>query len=580
MKILVDHKLSGALKEYDLSDSATSAPVSFSAGFEVRMEKLVRQKQRSYNARVFFQYAVTTFIAVALIVPLFYILLLQRNTENELISMQDTVHVSIIPAARGNIYDRNGVLLVSSRLSDDGNSYIREYHTEHAPHILGYIGDTVAEDGAELAFEEFLRGIDGEQITRISEDGTVSEVEVAGEPVSGQHVYLTIDIDLQKVVEEALSTQIEKINLGRQEDGDDTTGFIPGGAVVVTNVNTGEILSAASYPTFSLKSLDEDREFLQTVPENPMFNRATQGIYSPGSTFQMVTALAGFRSIAILTRDFPIDDTGTFDRYGEVGFVVSCWFYDVFGVGHGLLDIVQALECSCDFYFVQIADWLPGSARIGAYLMAETAQEFGLGIATGIEIPENTGRLATPEIRKEITGESDWYAADTLITGFGQGFNRFTPVQLANYAATIANGGTLYSLSILRSIRSSDHSEILFTQKPEILNVIEEKEYIEIIQEGMLAVSRNRLGTANRVFGNYSIPVASKTGTMQIAGQAENDGAFVCYAPADNPEIAIAIIVEKGGSGSAIMSIARNIFEHYFVRGSTFLVIPYSELIP
>jgi len=564
MKILVDHKLSGALKEYDLSDSATSAPVSFSAGFEVRMEKLVRQKQRSYNARVFFQYAVTTFIAVALIVPLFYILLLQRNTENELISMQDTVHVSIIPAARGNIYDRNGVLLVSSRLSDDGNSYIREYHTEHAPHILGYIGDTVAEDGAELAFEEFLRGIDGEQITRISEDGTVSEVEVAGEPVSGQHVYLTIDIDLQKVVEEALSTQIEKINLGRQEDGDDTTGFIPGGAVVVTNVNTGEILSAASYPTFSLKSLDEDREFLQTVPENPMFNRATQGIYSPGSTFQMVTALAGFRSIAILTRDFPIDDTGTFDKYGEAGFVVNCWSYDFFGVGHGPLDIVQALECSCDFYFLQVTDWLPGGARAAAYLMAEAAQEFGLGRATGIEIPENTGRLAIPEVREEITGESVWYVADSLLAGFGQGFSRFTPVQLANYAATIANGGSLYSMSLLRSVRSADFYEELFTHEPEILNKIEETDVIDIIKEGMIAASRGSNGTARSTFGDYPITIASKTGTVHIYGRALNDNVFVAYAPAGNPVIAISVVLEKGGSSSGIIDISRIIFDHYF----------------
>jgi len=522
MNVFVDNKITDALKKYDLTDSIATIPVSFSTKFEVRMEKLIRQKQRSYNVRVFFQYAVPTFIAVALIVSLFFLLLQQSNTEYELVSLQDIVHVSAIPAARGNIYDRNGVLLASSRLSDDGNSYIREYHTEHAPHILGYFGDT-----------------------------------------AGQHVYLTIDIDLQKVAEEALSKQIEMINLGREEDGDDKMGLIPGGAVVVTNVNTGEILTTASYPTFSLTSLDEERELLHTDPANPMFNRATQGIYSPGSTFNMVTALAGLRSIDRLTRDFPIYDTGTFDKYVDVGFVMSCWFYSIFGFGHGPLAIVQALECSCDFYFVQVADWLPGGAIKGSYLMAEAAQEFGLGIATGIEIPENVGRLALPEVKRELLDEG-WFTADTLITGFGQGFNRFTPVQLANYAATIANGGTLYSMSLLRSIRSVDFYEDLFTHEPEILNEIDETDILEIIQEGMIAVSRGNRGTARSFFGDYPITIASKTGTVQIDGQELSDSVFIAYAPADNPEIAISIVLEKGGASSGIMDIPRIIFDHYF----------------
>jgi len=153
-------------------------------------------------------------------------------------------------------------------------------------------------------------------------------------------------------------------------------------------------------------------------------------------------------------------------------------------------------------------------------------------------------------------------------------------VQMANYAATIGNGGTLYSLSFLSNVRSSDFSEILFTHEPEILNVIEETEYIEIIQEGMLAVSRGSFGTARSVFRNYPIDVAAKTGTVQIEGHAINDGVFVCYAPADNPQIAISIVVEKGGSGSAIMDIARMIFDQYFMTESTFLATPYGQMIP
>jgi penicillin-binding protein 2 len=172
-----------------------------------------------------------------------------------------------------------------------------------------------------------------------------------------------------------------------------------------------------------------------------------------------------------------------------------------------------------------------------------------------------------------------WVTADLLLAGFGQGLNRFTPVQLANYAATIANGGTLYSLSFLRRISNSDF-ELLHTHEPEVLNVIEETEYIEIIQEGMRAVSRGNRGTAREVFRNYPISVASKTGTVQVEGQRINDGVFICYAPATNPEIAIAVVVEEGGSGSAIMDIARMILDHYFMTENTFQATPYGELIP
>jgi penicillin-binding protein 2 len=299
----------------------------------------------------------------------------------------------------------------------------------------------------------------------------------------------------------------------------------------------------------------------------------------------MVTALAGLRHIDRITRYFPIDDTGRFDRWEAEGFVANCWIFTQSRVGHGPVDIVQALECSCNYYFLSVSDSFPQGQLAAADIIAETAQEFGLGRTTGLEIPENAGRLATPDVKRELyeRGQVDrpgWNVADTLLAGFGQGHNRFTPVQLANYAATIGNGGTLYSLSILQRVRSSDHTETLFEQTPKILNQIEEIEYLEIIQEGMIAASRGRAGTARSVFRNYPITVASKTGTVQIEGARVNDGVFVCYAPAENPEIAISIVVEKGGSGREIMDIARMIFDHYFVTDSTFLAAPYGTLIP
>ena len=492
------------------------------------------------------------------------------------------------------------------------STFVREYHTTSAAHLLGYTGAMTAEEyviykehgypmdavvgkvGAEFAFEELLHGVSGEMVTRMTEDGTVVSVVIAQEPVPGKHIALTLDLGLQIVSEHALRTNIERINLERQiarlesDDEEAEDDSIPGGAVVVLDLNTGEVLAAASYPSFNLATLANDWAFLNTDPAFPMLNRATQGRYLPGSTFKMVTGMAALRHVPRVTRYFPINDTGSFDRYKEEDFVANCWFFNENRVGHGELDIVQALERSCNYYFLQVSDWMGGAgteemnaARLGAYRLAETAMEFGLGLETGLEIPSGSGSLATPEVKEILTGQTGWYAADTLLAGFGQGENRFTPMQLANYAATIGNGGTLYSLSILRSIRSSDHTEILHTHIPEIKHEIEDTDNLAIIQEGMLAVSRGNHGTARRAFGgNYPILVAAKTGTMQVAGQKANDGAFVAYAPADNPQIAIAVVVEKGGSGAAIMDIAKVIIDHYFATQGTFLATPYGEIIP
>ena len=478
-------------------------------------------------------------------------------------------------------------------------TFVREYHTGHASHILGYTGAMTAEEyeiyrdlgypmdatvgkvGAELAFEEYLHGSNGEQTMRLTDDGTVVSREVTREPIPGNHVTLTLDIDLQIATEHALRSQIENINIDRANSEEEEEP-ITGGAVVVTNVHTGEILASASYPTFDLTRLAEDWVFLNTDPAYPMLNRATQGRYSPGSTFKMATALAALRNINVVNRYYSVDDTGVFDKYytGPGTFIAHCWIFGEFRVGHGPVDIVEALECSCNIYFLHISDIFPGGHIAGAEFLAEAAQELGLGRRTGLEIPESAGWLATPEVKLEVLNDR-WYAADTLLAGFGQGLNRFTPVQLANYAATLANGGTLYSLSILRMIRNPDF-DVLHTQTPEILNVLneEDRRFIEIIQEGMLAVSKGNRGTARSVFRSYRIPVASKTGTVQVEGREMNDGVFVAYAPADDPEIAISIVIEKGGSGAQIMDIARIIFDHYFVTQGTFLTVPYGEMIP
>jgi penicillin-binding protein 2 len=473
------------------------------------------------------------------------------------------------------------------------SNYIREYHTNYAAHLLGYIGSMSSEEyktykelgypmdamvgkiGAEMAFENLLHGVAGKQVIRSSEDGTVMDVTTEREPEPGKHIYLTMDIDLQMTVEHELRTHIETVNQKREEEDLDK---IPGGAVVVTDVHTGEMLAAASYPTFNRATLSQDWTMLNTDQNLPMLNRATQGRYSPGSTFKMITAFAGLRH-GIIGRYTEIYDAGKYTKWTEEGYAPSCWIYSGHGLTHGYVNVVDALECSCNYFFFFFSDRCAGCALAGAGILSETAQEFGLGRSTGLEIPENTGRLATPAWRRKALN-SGWYVADTLMMSFGQGDNVFTPVQLANYAATIANGGTLHSLSILRRVKSSDFTELLYAHEPEVLNEIEEKEYVAILQEGMKAVSRGRRGTARAVFGDYPIRVASKTGTVQVDEQDINNAVFVCYAPANNPEIAISIVIEKGGSGAAVMDIARRILDYYFISEITVLATPFGELVP
>jgi len=473
------------------------------------------------------------------------------------------------------------------------SDYIREYHTAYAAHMLGYIGKMsdkempyykeldypmdaqVGKIGAELAFEDLLHGAAGKQIIRTSDDGTVVDVETISEPVPGKHIYLTMDIDLQMKVEQELRAHIETINIKREEEDLDK---IPGGAVVVTDVWTGELLAAASYPTFNRFTLTQDMGLLNSDPDRPMYNRATQGGYNPGSTFKMVTAFAGLRH-GIITRHSEIYDAGKYTKWEDRGYAPSCWIFSGHGDTHGYVNVVQALECSCNYFFITVADRFAGGSLIGADNLAETAQEFGLGRSTGLEVPENTGRLATPEWKREALNDG-WKVADTLMTSFGQGNNLFTPVQLANYAATIANGGTLHSLSMLLRVKSSDFTDLLHAHEPEVLNDIEEKEYVEILQEGMQAVTRGRRGTARKEFADYPIRVAAKTGTVQVEGEDINNAVFVCYAPANKPEIAVSIVIEKGGSGAAVMEIARKIFDYYFISEAAVVTTPYGELVP
>ncbi|MDR2665494.1 MAG: hypothetical protein LBC21_04360 [Oscillospiraceae bacterium] len=460
-------------------------------------------------------------------------------------------------------------------------SSVREYHTPYAAHILGNTGKldkndidkytalgypldaVVGKSGVEAGFEQYLHGVDGAKSVASASDGTVLSSDVTEAPVPGGNVYLTIDIGLQGYAENELAKFINNINAERTEESK-----AMGGAVVVTGVKTGETLAMASYPTFDLSSYRKNFTALTNDPGKPLFDRATQGVYNPGSTFKMATALAGLRT-GTITRWSQINDTGRYMRYES--FRPYCWIFQQQNVGHGLLNVVEALRDSCNYFFYQVGDY----ADIEA--LTQAAMDLGLGVPTGIELSEKTGTLATYDYVRNVLGRA-WVRGDLLLASIGQGHNMFTPLQLAGYAATIANGGTHHAMTILSKVKNSDYSTNIVTQEPRTLGTIAEGDYIGFLQEGMRAAAQS--GTAAPIFKDFRVRTAAKTGTVQIETSEVNNGIFVCYAPADDPEIAISVVIEKGGSGSAVMEIARTLLDYYYRDRAVFDIQPEGALIP
>ena len=445
--------------------------------------------------------------------------------------------------------------------------YIRECFTASAGHLLGYtaymdseqyeyyeklgypMNAQVGQAGAEKAFEEYLHGKDGILQVTTLEDGTVVSEKVIEPAQPGQNVYLSLDIELQKACEDYLSYLISDINSTRPDPNDWATG----GALVVVQPKTGQVLASVSYPFYDPSTLSEDYDRLLAAPNQPLFNRAANGIYNPGSTFKMVTGFAGLKT-GFIKEFSTYTDLGVYTAYED--YQPVCWIYSNTGGGHGELDLVGAIQNSCNVFFYWVGD------NIGIDALSSAAKEFGLGVPTGIEVDEDAGTLSTPEYKATVD-PNPWYPADTIIASIGQGYNMFTPIQLANYCATIANGGTHYALTLLSKTKSADYAEVTHAPDPRVLNSIAEKDYIRILQKGMEAVTVGE-GSAQPMFEDAPVKVAAKTGTVQSDGTTLTNGVFICYAPADDPEIAVAVVVEKGKSGVNIMSAARRVVDYYF----------------
>ncbi len=442
-----------------------------------------------------------------------------------------------------------------------GTSSVREYKTDAAAHILGRVTQIprqwwdeyrekgyamnayIGRDGVEYAFEDYLRGENGKRIVTVNDAGKVTDEIYSVEPQPGKRVALTLDIDFQEAVEEILASRIAEM---RGEDGIERPA-----AAAVVQVGTGEVLALASYPTFSLSSYNEDYQENYENPLQPFYNRATQGTYAPGSTFKPLTAIAALET-GIITPQSTILTRGVY-HYGAWAY--KCWLYSQNGGNHGRVDVTEAIKVSCNYFFYDVG------RMTGIETLARYASAFGLGEPTGIEIPEVTGVMSTPDYVNSLEGHY-WTDGQTLTTAIGQSYSRFTPLQLANYIATLAGGGTRYNAHLLKEVRSYDSTQLLeaYGEPPaEIIDIGEEN--LEAVLEGMreLVVS----GSVAYYFRDCVVDAAAKTGTAQTGG-TENNGVFVAYAPYDDPEIALAIVIEKGGSGGALASTAVEILNAYF----------------
>ncbi len=450
----------------------------------------------------------------------------------------------------------------------------RQYHTTYAAHLLGRVAaidpdewtsyyktadidgdgepdyqmnDTVGKEGAERAFENYLRGSSGVRALERNTSGKVVSETWLTDPKPGNNVVLTIDLDLQGTVEDVLANSIPKL----------ASKEVQGAACVILDVNNGDVLASASYPTFSLAAYGQDIAKNGSDPLRPLFNRALLGTYPPGSTFKMVTAIAGLEE-GIITPSTKILDKGAYTYYP--GTPPKCWIYRQHGTTHGLVNVSEAIKVSCNYFFFDVG------RRLGIDRLVDYATRFGLGQKTGIELTERSGVMASREYTESL-GQK-WYDGNTLSVAIGQENSAFTPIQLANYIATLVNGGTRYSTHLLKEVKASDFTSVEYSYQPQVLSTIDiQPKNLEAVKAGMLALTSD--GSVSRYFQNLGVKVGAKTGSAQISAQTESNAVFVCFAPYDKPEIAMAIVVEHGGSGSELGAMAADILSYYFSAKQT-----------
>lgn len=406
--------------------------------------------------------------------------------------------------------------------------------------------DKVGKSGIEYWAEEYLHGTDGIVTYTLDSSGNIISSEVTKEPVAGKTVMLTLDKSIQRIAQNKLEETVKRL----QSEG----GPVQAGSAVMVDVHSGHILCAANYPTYDSSTMSENYNSLLNDPAKPLTNRAFQGVYPIGSTIKPAVAVAAMEN-GLYSVGETITCKHTYTLFSD--YRPSCM-----GT-HGAIPLKNALARSCNYFFFELG------RRIGATTLTDYFKQFGLGVKTGVEVDDSRGIIIEPE--------NDNMGGDTLQFAIGQK-NAFTPLQLANYAATLSNGGTHYRVTLIDSVVSYDLTETYVSDEPQVLNTVKISEQtLSAVKEGMLSVTVD--GTGRAVLSDYPIKIGGKTGTAQVTGKADHS-TYIVFAPFDNPEIAISVILEHGESGYSAGMLVRSLLDAYFYgdSGATAETVPNTVL--
>ena len=489
-------------------------------------------------------------------------------------TLADNISMDLIAYIKEHHQDYEGV--------DVESKAVRRYDTDYAAHLLGTVGpmyteewvgtdnggpyqdkegytmnDTIGKSGLERALESYLHGTAGSRTmeTDLGSGEALADEADSSAPQPGDNVITTIDLELQQVAEDSLAEYVSP--------------YERGGAAVALDPNTGEVLAMASYPTYSLEEYyDSDvAQARATDPKSPELNRATSGLYPPGSTFKVLTAIAGLEE-GVIDASTTFTCTGVFELAGQK---FACNNHDQ----PMTLDVTQAIKYSCNTFFYNVGERLTGER------LEDWCDRFGLGNVTGIEIGEEPGHAAGPTYRDVMRAADptlrEWQGGDDVNAAIGQSDNSFTPLQLANYMAAVINGGTLYKPTLVKNIKTYDYSDVVTESEPEVLNTIEFSDATwNLVMRGMNEVTAEG-GTAATTFADYPIPVGGKTGSAEMFERLDkNDpdsqvikytnGLFVAFAPFDDPEIVVCVVGEGAEHGSTVAPVVRDILDAYFAE--------------
>ena len=520
-------------------------------------------------------------------------------------SQRSIARIETVPAARGRLLDRNGNVLAQDQVTwtasvaeDAGDAVFQRLETlcreeavdwsgtgditnatprllariageglagvtftpavqrqgsgTLAAHLLGRVGqmspeewavyqeegyamdELVGKDGAEGAFEADLHGTPGQKVQETDRSGQVTGESYVVQPQAGRDVKLTLDRDLQETAQAALEEFLDR-NPGAT-----------GGALVALDVKDGGVLAMVSEPGYDTATFSADYAALAADPAHPLINRAVQGLYAPGSTFKLVTAAAALEE-GFLTPETQILDTGRYTYYKSPQ--PQCWLYRQEGKTHGLETVSEAITDSCNVFFYD------AGRRVGITLLDQYARALGLGEKTGIELAgEQAGVVAGPEYTESIGGQ--WYEGSVLSAAIGQENNRFTPLQLAHMVATLVGGGDRWQVHLLQQVAGEAPYE-----KVSLGHIDLDETNVAAIKEGMLGVTQT--GSLAAAFRALPVQAGAKTGSAQVTGEETSNAVLVCFAPYEDPEIALAIVAEQGGSGSELGEVAAAVLREW-----------------